>query len=244
MKRLHHAIATIAIALLTVACASGAASSSGPNQTPGTTAVSVNTPAEAAARVADVAPSLEGIGPKDPDAIGGCCFWEASQTADGFDVTFEVGWGDCPAGCIDRHRWNYSVSSDGAVTLTSESGSPVPSGVPGSGGGTTGGILPGGSGIEGRVLAGPSCPVVTVGDQSCDDRPVPGATLLVLDARGTEIARLVTDAKGHYDITLPSGPYTIEPQPVQGFLRKADPVPVSVGAGVVTVDIGYDTGIR
>ena len=25
---------------------------------------------------------------------------------------------------------------------------------------------------------------------------------------------------------------------------KADPVPVSVGAGVVTVDIGYDTGIR
>jgi hypothetical protein len=244
MKRLHHAIALIAIAILTVACASGAASSSGPNVTPGPTALAVSTPAEAAARVADVARSLEGIGPKDPDMIGGCCFWEARQTADGFDVTFEVGWGDCPAGCIDRHRWNYSVSRDGAVTLVSESGSPVPSGVPGAGGGTTGGILPGGSGIEGRVLAGPTCPVVTVGDPSCDDRPVPGATLLVLDQRGTEIARLVTDADGHYDITLPSGPYTIEPQPVQGFMRTADPVPVSVGAGVVTVDIGYDTGIR
>lgn len=199
---------------------------------------------QAAARVVEVAPYLEGIGPKDPNLIGGCCFWEATTTADGFDVVFEVGWGDCPSGCIERHRWTYSVSRDGAVTLISESGPPTPSGVPGASGGNTGGILPGGSGIEGRLLAGPTCPVVTLNDPACDDRPIPGATVLVLDASGTEIARLVSDSAGHYVVTLPSGPYSIEPQPVEGVLGVAAPVAVTVSDGYVTVDLQYDTGIR
>jgi hypothetical protein len=243
MTRFTTTLAIAALALFAVACSAGAASSSPPSPSPGSS--TITTPDQAAARVAEVAPSLEGIRAKDPDLIGGCCFWEANPTADGFQVTFEVGWGDCPAGCIERHRWTYSVSRDGAVSLVSESGSPVPSGVPGSGGGgTTGGILPGGTGIQGRVLAGPTCPVVTANDPSCNDRPVAGATLVVLDARGTEVARVVTDVNGHYEVTLPNGPYTIEPQPVDGFMRTADPVPATVADDVLTIDIGYDTGIR
>lgn len=235
-------LALAVLALVVVGCASGAAPSFPP--TPSPSAVAIATPAEAAARVAEVAPSLEGIGPKDPNIIGACCFWEATEAADGFEVTFEVGWGDCQSGCIDRHRWTYGVSGSGAVTLMSESGPPVPSGVPGSGGGSGGGILPGGTGIEGRVLAGPTCPVVKLNDPSCDDRPVPGATLVILDARGAEVARVVTDVDGHYAVTLPSGPYTIEPQPVEGFFRGAEPLAVTVGDGVITVDISFDTGIR
>jgi hypothetical protein len=94
------------------------------------------------------------------------------------------------------------------------------------------------------VLAGPTCPVVSVNDPACNDRPVAGATIVILDARGTEIARLVTDVNGNYAVALPSGPYTIEPQPVEGFMRVADPIPVTVANGIASVDIAFDTGIR
>ncbi len=242
MKRLNPLFTLATVAIMVVACSGGAASTSSIG--PSASSVTVTTPDQAAARVAVVVPELAGIGPKDPNLIGGCCFWEAVQTADGFDVTFEVGWGDCQAGCIERHRWTYTVSQDGAVTLRTEDGPPVPSGVPGPGGGSTGGILPGGTGIQGRVLAGPTCPVVTLNDPSCNDRPVAGATILILDARGTEVARLLTDAGGNYAIALPAGQYTIEPQPVEGFMHLAEPVAVTVGDGVASVDIAFDTGIR
>ena len=243
MKRLMPIFALAAAAIILVGCAGGG-STQPPGPSPSTPPITITTPEQAAARVVEVVPGFAGIGPKDPDIIGGCCFWEAVQAADGFDVTFEVGWGDCQAGCIERHRWTYSVSSNGAVTLLTETGDPVPSGVPGPGSGSGGGIAPGGTGIQGRVLAGPTCPVVTVNDPSCNDRPVAGATILILDIRGTEVARLLTDANGIYAVALPSGPYTIEPQPVDGFMHVADPVAVTVGDGVVSVDIAYDTGIR
>ena len=45
-------------------------------------------------------------------------------------------------------------------------------------------------------------------------------------------------------VTLPPGSYTIEPQPVEGFMRVAGPIAVTVGGGVVTLDVTMDTGIR
>ena len=41
-------------------------------------------------------------------------------------VTVTVGWGDCPAGCIERHTWQYAVAPDGTVTLQAEDGGSVP----------------------------------------------------------------------------------------------------------------------
>lgn len=226
--------AVLVLALALVACAPAG----GGSGTPMTAAEAVSLALAQQSRFA-------GIGPLDENMIGQAAWYEVEPSGDGWQVLIRIGWGDCPAGCIDRHRWAYSVSRDGAVTLTSETGPPVPSGIPGrGGGGTTGGILPGGTGIQGHALAGPTCPVVSVNDPSCDDRPVAGATILVLDARGTEVARLVTDANGHYEVALPSGPYTIEPQPVEGFFRQAEPMAVTVGDGIATVDIGFDTGIR
>jgi hypothetical protein len=96
----------------------------------------VSTPEEAAQRVIDLDPRFAGIGPKNPDVIGGCCFYEATPSADGYQVTVELGWGDCPAGCINRHRWSYVVGTDGTTTLLSETGDPVPSGFPDAVGGT------------------------------------------------------------------------------------------------------------
>jgi hypothetical protein len=244
MKPLNPLVALATVVIIAVGCAGGAASTSPPTPSPSLSPVTITTPEQAAARVVEVVPSFAGIGPRKKDMIGGCCFWEAIDTPNGFEITFEVGWGDCQAGCIERHRWVYSVSGDSTVTQLNENGPPPPSGVPGPGGGSIGGILPGGTGIQGRVLAGPTCPVVSVNDPSCDDRPVAGATIVILDARGTEIARIVTDVNGNYAVTLPSGPYTIEPQPVEGFMRVADPIPVTVGNGIASVDISFDTGIR
>jgi len=249
MKR----ILSLLLPILLLAACSSAGSTAPPSGSPGAAGRPVTSVEDAAARVIEVYPSLADVGPKNPNMIGACCWYTGSETGDGFTVTFQVGWGDCPAGCINNHTWTFAVSKDGAVAITAEQGQPVPPGTPGSGvksgaggsGGTTGGgILPGGSGIEGHVTAGPTCPVVRPDDPACADRPLEGVTIVVLTAAGNEAGRTITDANGYYGITLPSGPYTIEPQPVQGMVRGSPPVPVVVGEGVTTVDIPYDTGIR
>jgi hypothetical protein len=241
--------------LLTLAACSGAASSAQPSTSPGQPTpapTTIATVEEAAARVVEQYPTFSGIGPADANLIGGCCSWQGTETADGFTVTFEVGWGDCPAGCIDRHAWTFAVTRDGQVSLVDGRGSPVPSGMPGSdigggsggSGGGGGGIVPGGTGIQGRALAGPTCPVVTADDPACADRPLAGVTILVLTANGVEAGRTTTDANGAFGFSLPPGPYTLEPQPVEGMMGDAAPIPVVIGDGIVTVDVAYDTGIR
>jgi hypothetical protein len=40
--------------------------------------------------------------------------------------TFSRGWGDCPAGCIDRHYWDFVVIGDRTVLLVAEYGTPLP----------------------------------------------------------------------------------------------------------------------
>lgn len=39
--------------------------------------------------------------------------------------TFELGFGDCPSGCINRHLWHFKVNRDGSVEYESEKG-PLP----------------------------------------------------------------------------------------------------------------------
>jgi hypothetical protein len=204
----------------------------------------VTAPDQAAALVIASDPRFIGVRKQDPDTIGGCCFYLASARGDGgFDVSIEIGWGDCPAGCINRHHWFYTVLSDGKVTLDREDGPPIPEGITGSGGGD-GGVLPGGPGIVGQALAGPTCPVVKAGDPSCNDRPVANASVLIRDATGTVVAEMTTDADGRFQVTLPPGRYVVEPQPVEGYMGTGDKIDVTVGAGFQVVRISYDTGIR
>lgn len=66
--------------------------------------------------------------------IGGCCLYEVTPKGDAYTVMVEIGWGDCPAGCINRHHWFYTVAHDGTVTFEKEDGPALPAGVPGSGG--------------------------------------------------------------------------------------------------------------
>ena len=220
----------------------------------------VTSAAEAAAAVIAMDPRFAGLGAQDPNLIGQCCFYGVQGTDTGYTVTIEIGWGDCPAGCISRHRWAFAVTSAGDITLIGEQGPPVPAGVPGAGAGTGGASAPsapdpaagvgsGGGitiriGIAGVALAGPTCPVVKPNDPNCADRPVPAATIHVVAADGVEVATLETDAEGRFAVELEPGRYRVVADAVPGYMHEPEPVTVTVSTRAETVQISYDTGIR
>jgi len=186
---------------------------------------------EAVDQVLQQNPLFAAIGPHDPELIGQAAWYEVTETAGGWQVEIRVGWGDCPAGCINEHRWTYAVSSTGDVDLVEESGDP----------------LPADSGVSGIVTAGPTCPVATdPPDPSCADRPVGGAVLVVTTLAGVEADRTTSDAEGRFALSLPPGTYRLEPQPVEGLMGTAAPAEFTVEPGAPTLElvIGYDTGIR
>jgi hypothetical protein len=134
------------VAGFVAACASGAA---GPSAAPsaavpslsasGTTGQSarpnapIDSPDEAAGLVVASDPKFKHIGKKDPELIGQCCYYEAARGQDGYRVRITMGWGDCPAGCIEHHTWTFDVSDDGVIKQIGESGDPLPPGGIGSG---------------------------------------------------------------------------------------------------------------
>jgi hypothetical protein len=86
------------------------------------------TTAEAAAALVIASDArFTGIRPLDPDVIGQSSWYTVRQGLVGWIVTITIGWGDCQAGCIDRHVWTYTVDASGAITLSGETG-PAPSG--------------------------------------------------------------------------------------------------------------------
>ena len=99
-------------------------------------------------------------------------------------------------------------------------------------------------GISGIALAGPTCPVERPGDPACAPRPVAGATILIRDATGADVATIVTDAAGRFQVALPPGVYTVVGQPVEGLMGNPAPLDVEVAEGDVTIELSYDTGIR
>lgn len=101
--------------------------------------------------------------------------------------------------------------------------------------------------VDGRVVAGPVCPVESVSpDPACADRPVAGAVLVFENAGGGEVARVATARDGTFRVELPQGRYRVIPQPVEGLLGTAGPMDLVVEAGEPVSDlvIAYDTGIR
>ena len=102
-----------------------------PRPTPTPIAAPVVTPAEAAAVVIASDPRFEGAIPLTPDVIGASKWWTATAIDGGsYRVEVTIGWGDCPAGCINRHVWTFEVTPIGALTLVGESGDPVPNPLP------------------------------------------------------------------------------------------------------------------
>lgn len=195
---------------------------------------------EAVERILALDPRYALVPAFDPDAIGQAIYYQATATDAGYEVAIRVGWGDCPAGCINEHTWIYGASPAGLVTLIGETGDPVPADVfpsPADAGSGT---------LELLVTAGPTCPVETQPpDPACAARPVPEAEFIVRDIEGVEVGRGVSDADGRLELTLPPGQYTVEAQQVTGFMAAPEPQMVTIAAGArVPLAVSYDTGIR
>ena len=124
-----------AILLLVAACSTAASPSPSPAPTPRPTptpiAATVTSPADAAALVIATNRMFTGTTELRPDVIGASRWWKAEALdGGGYRIEITIGWGDCPAGCIERHVWTYEVDASGAVELVSETGDPVPSDLP------------------------------------------------------------------------------------------------------------------
>lgn len=232
-------IAAIALAMLTLVGCDGAI---GWQAAPTATPQAVTTPEGAVAAVVAHEPRLTGIGPLDPDLIGQANWYEVTPASGvgAFLVTIRIGWGDCPAGCINEHRWVYAVQPDGSVVTQSETGDVVPPDAWPSPDGD------GRAGLRITATAGPTCPVETnPPDPACAARPVPDAVVIIRDGGGTEVARGTLDAQGFAFIALPEGDYVVEAQPVDGLMGPPAPLPATISDGMATaVDLAYDTGIR
>jgi len=127
------------VAILLVAALAACSAAGAPSPTPVPTVrptptpivVRVSSPADAAALVIATNPIFGGTMELRPDVIGASRWWTATPLAGGgFRIELTVGWGDCMAGCIERHVWTFDVDASGGVKLVSETGDPVPSDLP------------------------------------------------------------------------------------------------------------------
>ena len=212
--------AALTLILLLAACSS----------TPGASG-SITTPAQAARLALTQQSRFAGIAPFDENLIGQASWYRVTTTADGWQVLIRIGWGDCPASCINEHRWTYAVGQDARIELVSETGDP----------------LPDATGVRGTVTAGPTCPVERdPPDPGCAPRMVAGAVLVVTDATGTEVARATSAEDGTFSIELRPGAYRLAAQPFEGLMGTPEPMDFAVEAGapMTELQVSYDTGIR
>jgi hypothetical protein len=101
------------------------------------------------------------------------------------------------------------------------------------------------SGIAGRVLIGPTCPVVRP-DDPCPDRPFVAA-IVVRNAQGTAVCTTSSGEDGRFQVGLPPGGYELDPQSgAPGGLPSAPPPQsVTVEPGrYIEVTVTFDSGIR
>ena len=98
------------------------------------------------------------------------------------------------------------------------------------------------SGIRGRALAGPQCPVEIEGSP-CPDVPFEG-TVIATDVATGDAATAETNAEGRFELELPPGTYevSIVSESAPPF---AKPQTVEVESGAFTaIVVAVDTGIR
>ena len=97
-------------------------------------------------------------------------------------------------------------------------------------------------GIEGVVLIGPQCPVVSQNDP-CDDLPYE-VSIEVESRDGVPVTRFRSDAEGRFRVGLFPGFYTIIPESGDPFPRAEPQEVIVLRDSFTEVEILFDTGIR
>jgi hypothetical protein len=94
------------------------------------------------------------------------------------------------------------------------------------------------SGIRGRALLGPVCPV-----EPCSVSELAYAGSFVVRKDGAVVAKVKTDGQGRFEVRLGPGQYVLESESAGLPLLK--PVDVSVRADeFADVELAFDSGIR
>jgi len=86
----------------------------------------------------------------------------------------------------------------------------------------------GSSGIEGRVVALPGCPVITEASP-CPSKPV--ATTVVVESEAGSLLRVETGSDGTFRVALAPGLYIVSAQPPPGTDLVPKPHRVTVDTG-------------
>ncbi len=240
-------LAAVALATLIAACG-GSAQGGSPGASAAPSASSgaggsgvVESGLAAVEAIRDRVSLFDGFGIKKDDMIGQASWWTADPVGQDWRVVFETGWGDCQAGCIDRHRWTWMVKHDGTLVFGGEEGSALTedilAGLKASGQNRTG--------LAGRASGGPTCPVERPDDPACAPRLVGNVELAVKDSSGKDVAHVTTDGSGFFRLELAPGDYVLEAPQVEGFMSGPASLPFTVTAGAEAwLDVSYDTGIR
>jgi hypothetical protein len=103
---------------------------------------------------------------------------------------------------------------------------------------------PSGTGIQGVVHSGPTCPVERI-NSPCPPRPL-AATIVVRDTAGHEVARTRSGADGLFKVDVAPGTYTVVGLNI-GSSMLPRPIPTTAtvtSGGYVTINVEYDSGIR
>jgi len=94
------------------------------------------------------------------------------------------------------------------------------------------------SGIRGRALLGPVCPV-----EPCSASEPPYSGSFVARKDGAVVAKVKTDRQGRFEVSLEPGQYVLESE--SGGLPLLKPVDITVRAHEFTdVELAFDSGIR
>jgi len=129
-----------------------------------------------------------------------------------------------------------------AVPATSPQPTPSPSVSASVSASVSPSAVPGRGTVVGRVLAGPTCPVITA-EKPCPPRPVQ-ALVAARDAAGRTIGSTTTARDGRFALTLPKGAYSLVAT-TRKALPRCPKARVSVRSSrQVQTTISCDTGIR
>jgi hypothetical protein len=101
------------------------------------------------------------------------------------------------------------------------------------------------SGVEGRALAGPTCPV-EIESSPCPARPVQTTVRVLAASPGNAaVTTFRTEKDGTFRVPLEPGDYLLVPEIEGTGALSARPTTVTVPAdGFAQVDVFLDTGIR
>jgi hypothetical protein len=100
------------------------------------------------------------------------------------------------------------------------------------------------SGIRGRAVLGPTCPVVTE-DMPCPPEPYEGEIWVLAAQTDDLVATVRSGQDGRFEVRLAPGDYVLEGDATAESFPYAKPVTVTVRPGAFTrATLAFDTGIR